>query len=107
MWARIKEWVGDLWGMTTTQILGVSALLGAVMADPTVGPFLVATFPFMPKVVAGVALLALIARWYAPPPPAVPVKKDDAMVVNHASGVITIAKAEDIPSDVISKAAGE
>lgn len=105
---KLQEWLGHLWGQATTQILAASAFSMALMADKDTGPFLLATFPFLPKVVAAIAIAAAFVRWYAPPPPAVPIERDDHVDADHNTGVVTIVKGSSpLPVAVQSKEAGE
>lgn len=103
MWARIKEWIADLWGMTTTMMLAI--LVAAVPALNAIDGALLPAWAKLTIALAGAAVAVL--RVIAPPPPAITVKKDDGMMVNHAAGTITIVKAEDIPAETINKAPGE
>ena len=103
MWIHIKAWVADLWGMTTTMVLAI--LVAAVPALNAIDAALLPAWAKLCIALAGVGVAVL--RVVAPPPPAIPVKQADSMVVDHAQGTITISKAEDIPATTVSKLAGE
>jgi hypothetical protein len=102
MWAAAKDFVGNLWGHVTTQAAIIIAGVMAVPLPPDLSPP-----DWLRWGLFGLAVLASILRLTAPPPPAVVIKKDDAVAVDHMAGTITIAKAEDIPATMVSKAAGE
>ncbi len=103
MLARAKEFIGDLWGQTTTQGLAFLVMIQPVLAG--IAPSLMSR-PIQWSIFGVTASIAVL-RFFAPPPPAVTIKKDDAVIVNEAVGAVTIVKAGDIPIGVVSKVAGE
>lgn len=103
--ARIREFIGDLWGKTTTWIFGSGTLVIAYLQ--TAGAGIQAKYPWLEDFIFWGALVLLILHTIAPPPASVSVKKGDEMIVDHDLGTITIAKAADIPESLVSKAAGE
>ena len=103
IWAHIKEWLGDLWGMSTTLVLAL--LIPAVPALQAVDPELLPNWAKLTIAMAGVAVAVL--RVVAPPPPTVSIKTNDHVDVNPSGTVVTIVKADGVPSDVQTKAAGE
>lgn len=102
--ARIKESIGKVWGATTTLVLSLGVAVLPILQG--LDPDFVHAHPALMWgiLILGIAVAAL--RVIAPPPPAVPIHIDDAVDVDHLTGTVTIAKAEPIPADVVSKPAG-
>lgn len=104
--ARIKEVIGDLWGRVSTLLLtlGIAVLPALQMIDPT----MLADNPWLKYVVIGISVLVAALRVIAPPPPSVPIKPDDSVVVDHATNTVTVTKAEPMPgAAAAAKLAGE
>jgi len=80
------------------------AILPVLQAiDPTI----IASVPWLKWAMILVSLAVVVLRVVAPPPPSVPIKAADAVVVDPVLNTVTIAKATDMPGDVVTKAIGE
>ena len=103
MWARFKEIIGELWGATTTTALAI-----LVAAIPALQAIDAALLPLWARIsIAMTGVVVAVLRVVAPPPRSVTIRKDDAVVVDHAEGTITVTKAAVIPDGIETKAAGE
>lgn len=101
IWSRLKEIVGDAWGAATTMSLTVGV---AILAIPLPADLMAPVW--LRWTLFGVAVLVAVARKIAPPPPNVPIKTDDHVEVSANGNVVTVVKANGVPSDVVSKKAG-
>lgn len=104
MFTKIRQFIGNVWGHTTTQLLALAVAVQPVIA--AADPSLVATYPWLRWAVLGMAIAIAALRVWAPPPQSIVVKQGDSMNVDHANNLITIATAADIPASVVSKEAG-
>lgn len=96
-----REAFGLAWGKATTVALAVGVAVMAVPLPPNLEVPAALRWALF-----GVAVVVAVLRQVAPPPPAVTIKRDDAVDVNHVTGIVTITKAEGLPADMRSKAAG-
>lgn len=102
---RIKEFIGDLWGQTTTQALAFLAMIQPVLLQ--IDPSLLADYPKLRWAIFLVTLTIAALRLFAPPPPAVPIKTDDEVSVDHETGTTIITKADaTVPAGIVDKPAG-
>lgn len=103
--ARIREAVGKLWGMTTTMVLSIGVAVLPILQG--LDQDFVHAHPALMWTIIVLGIVVAVARIVAPPPPSVPIHIDDAVEVDQAAGVVTIAKATAIPAGVVSKLPGE
>lgn len=103
-WPRIQEAVGRVWGTTTTLVLAISVAVLPVLDG--IDQQFVQAHPQIKTAAVILGLVAAVARVLAPPPPSVPIHIDDAVHVDRDAGTVTVVKATDIPSNVVTKAAG-
>lgn len=103
---RIREAIGAIWGRLSTLILAASTAVMAIGNAPEVAP-LFNSIPNLRVYVAIAAAIVIFGRFWAPPPPAVTIKRDDAVSVDRESGTVTITKAAEIPAHITDKAPGE
>jgi hypothetical protein len=102
---RVRAFIGNLWGKTTTFVLGLLVVLIPYlqMADPVV----LQQFPQLRTVIFIGGLVVILLRQFAPPPPAVSIQKDDKVTVHPDGQTVTITKAGLIDDrSVVSKPAG-
>lgn len=103
---KVKEFIGDLWGHTTTQVLGFLVMIQPAFL--TIDPTLLVDYPKIRLAIfiLGVTIMGL--RFFAPPPTSVPIKTEDKVITDKETGVITIEKANpaEIPTVVETKEAG-
>lgn len=105
MWTRVAEFIGGLWGKTTTALLAIGIAIAPVLQ--ALDPETYATVPWLKWVSIGVAFGVPILRAIAPPPPSVAIHTADQVVVDHEAGTVTVTKASAIPDGIVTKAAGE
>lgn len=73
MLARVRALIGNAWGATTTIVISTAAALMAIKADPDLAPYIATVtgmFPWLPKAIAVIGLLAAGLRYFVPPPKA-------------------------------------
>ena len=104
---KVKEVVGDAWGRVSTVLLALGIAILPVLQ--TIDPTFLAQNPWLKWTVIVVSLAVATLRIMAPPPPSVAIKTADAVTVDAVAGTVTIAKAAvaSIPTDVVSKPAGQ
>ena len=102
MFARVKAFIGDLWGATTTQ--GLALLVGVQPVLATVDPTLFADAPWLRWAIFGVSIGIVVFRWAAPPPPSLPIKPEDGVHVDGVNNTVTVIKGGDIPANIVTKA---
>ena len=102
---RIKEIIGNIWGATTTQMLGLLVAIQPVLM--AVDPSLLRDAPWLRWVIFAVSVSVMALRFLAPPPPKVTIEKADKVSVNQREQTVTVTKAKPIGDTVWSKSAGE
>ncbi len=104
MFDRIKEFVGNLWGQTTTQALAFLVMIQPVLMQ--IDPSLLADYPTLRWAIFLVSLAVVILRFFAPPPPAVTIKPEDAVTKMNANTVV-ITKPDPLPAHVVDQDPGK
>lgn len=101
---KVKEFIGNLWGQTTTQVLGFLIMIQPAFL--TIDPSLLVDYPQLRMAIFALGVIIMGLRFFAPPPPAVPIKTEDKVVRDDKTGKITIYKEEPISPAIVSKDAG-
>lgn len=91
IWIKVRTFIGDLWGKTTTTALAAAAFIFPILE--TLPAEVKGIMPGWLRITMACSAAVLgILRFLAPPPKAVTVKLEDEVLVDHVSGAITIIK---------------
>lgn len=101
----IKDFIGNLWGATTTQGLALLVMVQPILM--AVDPSLLRDAPWLRWTIFGVSIGIVVLRFLAPPPPSVVIKKADEVIVDKREQTVTVIKAEPIKNTVQNKLPGE
>lgn len=104
-WSTIKARIANLWGKTTTLLLGAGLAIQSVLVDPGAQAF-VASIPWAPKAIGVLGLAIVILRTFAPPPPSVPIT-EGARATKLDDNTIVIEAEKPLPAAVVEAAAAK
>lgn len=104
MFEQIKDFIANLWGKTSTLLLAIGVAILPVLQ--TIDPTMLESMPWLRTLVIVVGVGVAVLRVIAPPPPAVTIKKDDAVSVMSDQTVV-ITKAEGLPAKIVDQDPGK
>ena len=105
MLSRIADWIGNIWGRASTILLAIGMAILPILQG--IDRNFTSEHPTITWLIIVIGVMVAVLRVIAPPPPTVPIKRGDAVAVDHDAGTIVVTKAEPIPATLMSKLPGE
>jgi hypothetical protein len=105
MLSRIADWIGNIWGRASTILLAVGMAILPILQG--IDRSFTSEHPVITWAIIIIGVTVAVLRVIAPPPPAVPIKRGDAVSVDHDAGTIVVTKSEPIPATLMNKLPGQ